>query len=67
MDPDQIATHAEGIAAALRIIGPTPPDRVLGMLRALGLSEDAASGVLDYAVAHGLLVIDPDAGQVRLP
>ncbi|MFT3765280.1 MAG: response regulator [Minicystis sp.] len=65
MDPDEIVTYAKGIAAALRVIGPTPRDRVLAMLRGLDLDEGDAVVVLDYAVGQGILAADVE--HVRVP
>jgi hypothetical protein len=40
-DERKLATYANGIAAALRVVGPTPRDSVLDMMRALHLTDAA--------------------------
>jgi hypothetical protein len=58
-DPD-LATYAKGIAGALRVIGPTPREQVLGMLAALHLLPVEQVAVIDYALANGILAADGD-------
>jgi hypothetical protein len=58
MDDKDLSTYARGIAGALRVIGPTPRDQVLGMLAALHLLPHEGQAVIEYAVANGILGVD---------
>jgi hypothetical protein len=58
MDDKDRATYAEGLAAALRVLGPTPRTHVLGMLRGLQLGEQEALAVLSFALDYRLLLLD---------
>jgi hypothetical protein len=55
MEAADLATYAKGIAGALRVIGPTPREHVLGMLAALHLLPPEQNEVVDYALASGIL------------
>jgi hypothetical protein len=61
---ERLADYAKGIAAALRMIGPTPREQVIAMLRGLRLSETDAHAVTSYALDHGLLEMDLDGSRV---
>jgi hypothetical protein len=54
------ALHAVAMADALRSLGPTNREHVIGMLVALGLSPRDADAVLRYAFVHMLLAIDSE-------
>jgi hypothetical protein len=60
LDADALARHADALAAAVRMLGPTERSRVLGMLRALPLLADEAGEVVAYALANGILERDGD-------
>jgi hypothetical protein len=65
MDEVETDTYARGIAAALRIIGPTPRPKVLGMLYGLHLSEAEAENVITHALARRLLVRESEDLQAQ--
>jgi hypothetical protein len=58
MDDRDHATYAAGLAAALRVLGPTPRTHAIAMLRGLQLGEQEALAVLAFGLAHNLLVED---------
>ncbi len=58
LDHKDQATYAEGLAAALRVLGPTPRAHALGMLHGLQLGEQEALEVLAFAIACRLLMED---------
>ena len=61
LDEKEQSTYAAGAAAALRVMGSTPRDDVLRMLRRLDLTEIDAAGVIAYGIAQGMLA--EDAGR----
>jgi hypothetical protein len=65
LDERELATYAAGLAAALRVIGPTPRDRALEMLGRLRLGEADAAVVIAHGVLHGLLIEDGGLVQSR--
>jgi hypothetical protein len=60
MDEADLATYAKGIAGALRVIGATPREQVLGMLAALHLLPREQHAVIAYALANGILGAEGD-------
>jgi hypothetical protein len=61
LDDSQLATYAQGFAAALRVIGPASQGQVVGrMLRVLRLDVRDAESVIAYALANGILEVDGD-------
>jgi hypothetical protein len=56
MDREDLVTYSRGMEAALRVIGPTSRDRVLGMLRGLHLTEEEAEAVIELGLAQGFLI-----------
>jgi hypothetical protein len=67
-DPVQTSTrYAKAVAATLKVIGPTPRERVLAMLQALGLSAADAETVLVFALTQEILFDDTETpGLVRM-
>jgi len=65
LDESEIARYAKGVAAMIRILGPTPRADVLGILRALHLAEEEAADVLAYALSHEILDADGDTLRAR--
>lgn len=57
-DLRELTTYAAGMSAALRVLGPTPPDQVLAMLRGLRLSADEAVEVIAFGLTEGILAQD---------
>lgn len=55
LDNREKTTYGRGLAAALRVLGPTPRADALGMLHALRLSEEDAAGVLAHSLELGIL------------
>ena len=60
LDERHLATYATGVAAALRVIGPTARTEVFGMMRSLDLADDEAAAAVSYALANGILVAEDD-------
>jgi hypothetical protein len=60
MEAADLATYAKGMAGALRVIGPTPRERVLAMLAALDLLPHEPPVVVEYALANGILIAEGD-------
>lgn len=67
LDERELATYANGVAAALRVIGPTPRADVLAMMRALHLTEVEVVEVVAYALDHGILDADEDMLRASAP
>ena len=55
MDERNLTTYARGMAGALRTLGPTSYDDVVGMLRRLDLSEEEAHAVIVFGIGHRIL------------
>lgn len=67
-DSDEVTEKAATIGAVLAALGPRRTDRLLLMLRALGLSQEEAANVIAHGIAEHLFVSDPsDPSLLRRP
>lgn len=66
MVPELLDLYARRIHGLVLVLGPRSLDRIILVLRALGLAEEEAKAVVTHAITRGLLEVDPsDAALVR--